>query len=169
MALRLDTHLNNTSLALAIEFEKTGNLLLFPGDAEFGNWESWHLIKEWDKKGKDGKHLTEDLLNRKVFYKVGHHLSYNGTALEKGINMMPMSGMAAMVSLDRTRIAQNWKSTMPNKLLLQDLIKRCDGKVFIMSEDGIINPPSKKIDPETINEYGYDKVNSLYKQYTITF
>lgn len=82
---------------------------------------------------------------------------------------MPMSGMAAMVSLDRTRIAQNWKSTMPNKLLLQDLIKRCDGKVFIMSEDGIINPPSKKIDPETINEYGYDKVNSLYKQYTITF
>jgi hypothetical protein len=168
LALRLDSHLNNTSLALAIECEESGNVLLFPGDAEFGNWESWHLIKKWDKKGKNGKHLTEDLLNRTVFYKVGHHLSYNGTALEKGIEMMPLSGMSSMASLDRTRISKNWKSTMPNALLLQNLIKRCNGGVFIMSEDEITAPPSLKADPAKIA--GYEcHADGLYKQYTFTF
>jgi beta-lactamase superfamily II metal-dependent hydrolase len=169
LAIRLNKNLNNTSLALAIEFEESGNVLLFPGDAEFGNWESWHLIEKWDKKGKNGKHLAEDLLNRTVFYKSGHHLSYNGTALAKGINMMPLSGMTAMVPLDRTRISPKWKSTMPNKLLLEDLIKRCDGKVFIMSEDDILNPPSKKIDLENVKGYEYDRDNNLYKQFTLKF
>lgn len=168
LALRLDSHINNTSLALAIEIEKTGAVLLFPGDAEYGNWESWQLIKGWEMKGKNDKPLAEDLLSRTIFYKVGHHLSYNGTALEKGIRMMPMSGMAAMVSLDRKRIAQNWKSTMPNKLLLQDLINRCDGRVFIMNEDDIANPPSKKADPKKIKSFHVDPVHHLFKEFTLT-
>jgi hypothetical protein len=168
LALRLNTHLNNTSLALAIESEDTGKVLLFPGDAEYGNWESWHLIKQWARKGKDGKHLTEDLLNRTIFYKVGHHLSYNGTALEKGINMMPTSDLVAMASLDRDRISVRWKSTMPNNYLLQDLINRCDGKVFIMSEKEIPNPPSKKVNFKTLGKnYMHDEPENFYIQYTI--
>jgi len=168
LALRLNTHLNNTSLAMAIESEATGKVLLFPGDAEYGNWESWHLIKQWLKKGKYDKPLAEDLLNRTMFYKVGHHLSYNGTALEKGINMMPTNNMAAMASLDRKRISVQWKGTMPNKYLLQDLMSRTGGKLFIMSEYEIANPPSKKINPKAFGKsYKHDDLENHYIQYTI--
>lgn len=174
LALRLNSHINNTSLAMAIEFEKTGKVLLFPGDAEYGSWESWHQIRKWDKKGKDGKHLTECLLNRTVFYKVGHHLSYNGTALEKGILMMESGELAAMATLDRHRIAEKWKTTMPNKLLLQELIKRCQGKLFVMDEFQFTNRPSHQLDPHTLGKKVYeeglaeDESTILYKQYTIT-
>jgi hypothetical protein len=173
LALRLNSHINNTSLALAIEFEATGKVLLFPGDAEYGSWESWHQIKKWNKKGKDGKHLTEDLLNRTVFYKVGHHLSYNGTAKEKGILMMESNELAAMATLDRHRIAEKWKSTMPNKQLLQELIKRCQGKVFVMDEFQFTNRPSRQLDPHTLSKKVYEEglaqngKTILYKQYNI--
>ena len=173
LALRLNSHINNTSLALAIESAATGKVLLFPGDAEYGSWESWHQIKKWNKKGKDGKHLTEDLLNRTIFYKVGHHLSYNGTALEKGILMMESDELAAMATLDRKAIAEKWKSTMPNKLLLKELIKRCQGKVFIMNEFQITNRPSRQLDPASLGEKVYEEGLSkdgkavLYKQFTI--
>lgn len=151
LALRLNSHINNTSLVLAIESESSGKVMLLPGDAEFGSWESWHLIKKWEKKGKDGKkHLVEDLLNRTVFYKVGHHLSYNGTALEKGISMMEDTNLVAMATLDRKRISEKWKSTMPNKHLLQELIKRCKGKVFIMDETGVGSKPSDTLNPDTL-------------------
>lgn len=180
LALRLNSHINNTSLALAIEFEASKKVVLFPGDAEFGSWESWHLIEEWMKRGKDGKPWAEDLLNRTVFYKVGHHLSYNGTALEKGIMMMNDPNLAAMATLDRHRIAKGWTSTMPNKYLLQELIRRTQGKLFIMDEFEIIGPPSGKLDPHTLSKDIYatealiDPKNkntppkTLYKQYTIT-
>jgi hypothetical protein len=173
LALRLNSHINNTSLALAIESVATGKVLLFPGDAEYGSWEGWHQIGKWEKKGKNGKHLTEDLLNRTVFYKVGHHLSYNGTALEKGILMMESDELAAMATLDRKVIAEKWKSTMPNKLLLKELIKRCQGKVFLMNEFQISNRPSLQLDPYSLGEKIYEEGRSrdgktlLYKQYVI--
>lgn len=173
LALRLNSHINNTSLALAIESVATGKVLLFPGDAEYGSWESWHQIKKWEKKGKNGKHLTEDLLNRTIFYKVGHHLSYNGTALEKGILMMESDELAAMATLDRKNIAEKWKSTMPNKLLLKELIKRCQGRVFLMNEYQISNRPSLQLDPLSLGEKIYEEGRTrdgkllLYKQYVI--
>jgi len=171
LALRLNSHINNTSLVLAIEFTGSGKVLLFPGDAEFGSWESWHLIEEWMTKGKDGKPWAEDLLGRTVFYKVGHHLSYNGTALEKGILMMKDPTLAAMATLDRHRIAKGWTSTMPNKPLLQELIRRTQGKLFIMDEFEIVGPPSVKLDPQTLGADVYSTFSNngklLYKQYTI--
>jgi hypothetical protein len=176
LALRLTSHINNTSLALAIEAEASGKVVLMPGDAEYGGWESWHLIKSWNKKGKDGeKHLVEDLLNRTIFYKVGHHLSYNGTALEKGINMMPESGLVAMATLDRERISKGWKSTMPNKHLLNELIRRTGGRFFIMNETEVEGAPSLTLDPETLDEAVYkarkrdDGLATLYKQYSFQF
>ncbi|TWI82488.1 hypothetical protein LX66_5061 [Chitinophaga japonensis] len=174
LALRLNSHINNTSLALAMESEATGKVLLFPGDAEYGSWESWHEIEKWKSRGKDGKHLAEDLLNRTVFYKVGHHLSYNGTALEKGILMMESEELAAMATLDRRRIAEKWKSTMPNKYLLQELIRRCQGRVFVMDEYQLGNRPSRQLDPLTLGRKVYgegwseDGKSILYKQYTIS-
>jgi hypothetical protein len=180
LALRLNSHINNTSLVLAIEFAATNKVLLFPGDAEFGSWESWHLIEEWKKKGRDGVPWAEDLLNRTVFYKVGHHLSYNGTAREKGILMMKDPSLVAMATLDRHRIAKGWTSTMPNKYLLEELIRRTQGKFFIMDEFEITAPPSGKLDPLSLGEDTYtafqttdptDKKGpkkTLYKQYTVT-
>jgi hypothetical protein len=173
LALRLNSHINNTSLVMAIEAEGPGKkVVLLPGDAEYGSWQSWHQIKKWDKKGKDGKHLVEDLLNRTVFYKVGHHLSYNGTALEKGINMMESDDLAAMATLDRKRIATKWKGTMPNKFLLADLIARCKGKLFIMNEFEVKGAPSKTLNPETLGKTVYERKNftgtknPVYIQYT---
>ena len=168
LAIRLDTHLNNTSLAVAIESEDSGNVILFPGDAEYGNWESWHLINDWKEEGRGRKPLVEDLLNRTVFYKVGHHSSYNGTALEKGINLMPQNGMAAMISLDRSRISSQWKSTMPNRYLLEELTKRCGGKVFMMSETEIKNPPSGQLNYKLDLDGSEYEENKLYKQYTFS-
>lgn len=175
LAIRLTSHINNTSLALAIECEDSGKVILMPGDAEYGSWESWHLIKSWNKKGRNQKHLVEDLLNRTVFYKVGHHLSYNGTALEKGINMMPESNMVAMATLDRVRISKGWKSTMPNKHLLAELIRKTGGRFFIMDETEVDGAPSLTLDPDTLGEAVYkakrrdDDLAALYKQYTFEF
>lgn len=176
LALRLTSHINNTSVALAIESDKSKKVLLMPGDAEYGSWESWHLIKNWERKGKDSKkHLVEDLLNRTTFYKVGHHLSYNGTALEKGINMMPESNLVAMATLDRARISDGWKSTMPNPHLLSDLISRTGGRFFIMNETEINGAPSFSLDPAASDEAKYkteqreDGEAALYKQYTLEF
>ena len=42
LALQLDSATNNTSLVLAIERIADGKVLLFPGDAQQGNWRSWH-------------------------------------------------------------------------------------------------------------------------------
>jgi beta-lactamase superfamily II metal-dependent hydrolase len=172
LALRLNSHINNTSLVLAIEFTGSNKVILFPGDAEFGSWESWHCIEEWKTKGKDGKPWAEDLLNRTVFYKVGHHLSYNGTALEKGILMMKDPNLAAMASLDRHRIAKGWTSTMPNKYLLQELIRRTQGKLFIMDEFEVMPPPSSQLDPSTLGKEVFvaftSKDKLLYKQYTLS-
>jgi len=175
LALRLDSHINNTSLAMAVEFEASKEVLLFPGDAEYGSWESWHLIEKWKGRGKDKKHLVEDLLNRTIFYKVGHHLSYNGTALEKGIMMMESNRLSAMATLDRKRIAKGWKSTMPNKFLLKELMRRCEGKVFIMNEFDIRNAPGKQMDFTTLGKDVYVEILNkdnpkqvLCKQYSVT-
>lgn len=173
LALRLNSHINNTSLALAIEDVKSQKVILLPGDAEYGSWESWHTIAKWKNKGAGGKHFTEDLLNRTVFYKVGHHLSYNGTALEKGINMMESTEFAAMATLDRHRISKGWKSTMPNTLLMAELIKKSGGKFFIMDEFEIKKGPSKTFDTASLGKNVYeektfeDNKNIIFKQYTI--
>ncbi len=172
LAIRLNSHINNTSLALAVEFGKEGKVMLLPGDAEYGSWESWHLIEKWNKAGKDGRHFVEDLLNRTVFYKVSHHLSYNGTALEKGIMMMNSPDMASMVTLDRSRISVTWMKTMPNAPLLMELNRRCAGKCFIMNEvDITANKPSALLNPTSLGTARYQEILNgpqvLAKQYTV--
>ena len=172
LAIRLNSHINNTSLALAVEFGKKGKVILLPGDAEYGSWESWHLIDQWKEAGKDGKPFVESLLNRTVFYKVSHHLSFNGTALAKGIMMMNSPNLASMVTLDRSRISEKWKSTMPNTPLLIELNKRCKGRCFIMSEfDFSANQPSTVLNPTILGSKRYQEISNgqlvLAKQYTV--
>ena len=176
LAIRLNSHINNTSLALAVERVDNGRVMLLPGDAEFGSWESWHLIPGWKTKGADGKKtFVEDLLNRTVFYKVGHHLSYNGTALQKGIAMMKSDDLVAIATLDRERISKGWKSTMPNKYLLAELTRKTGGRFFIMNEMEVTPAPSETLDPTTLGEDVFsmklssDGVTALYKQCVVNF
>lgn len=174
LALRLNSHINNTSLAMAIEAEGSKNVVLLPGDAEFGSWQSWHNIEKWNKKGKNAKHLVEDLLNRTVFYKVSHHLSFNGTPTTLGVDMMESEDMVAMATLDRNRISPRWKGTMPNKRLMEDFMRICKGRLIIMNEFEIKNAPSKDFDFSSLgNDYveHVEEVDGkevlLYKEYTV--
>ncbi|WP_353778483.1 hypothetical protein [Winogradskyella sp. 3972H.M.0a.05] len=174
LALRVNSGINNLSLAMAIEFEDSKKVMLFPGDAEFGSWKSWHQI-DWEETGAKKKHLTEDLLNRTVFYKVAHHLSHNGTAKEKGLKMMKSSDLVAMATLDFKKISSNWKSTMPNRGILKDLINQTRGRLIIMNEEDLFYdfdekvPISERIKDERkrLTDKEKSKFNASYKEHKL--
>ena len=137
LAIQLDKFTNNTSLVIAIERIGDGKVLLFPGDAQEGNWLSWldSSIK-WDVSGPDGKMVTvvaENLLARTVFYKVGHHSSHNATAKAKGLEMMAsQSELIAFIPVDRdVALGRSPKGTwkMPARQLYLRLLDKCQGRV----------------------------------------
>jgi beta-lactamase superfamily II metal-dependent hydrolase len=136
LALKYESSVNNTSLVLAIQFIGSERVLLFTGDAETANWKSWHEGLNWKIK-VDGKAKTVDakyLLNNTVFYKVGHHLSQNGTAKEEGLEMMPDDNLGAMVALDFRKIMPGWLNTMPNDIIGAELIRKTKGNVLLLGE-----------------------------------
>lgn len=150
LALRMNSLTNNLSLALAFQFEDK-KVILFPGDAEFGSWKSWHDIK-WEENGEDIE--TKDLLNNTVFYKVAHHLSHNGTAKSIGLNLMNHKDLAAMATLDYNVISSGWKSTMPNKLIIRDLLAQTKGRLMIMNTDSLFYDVDELIPlQDKINEF----------------
>lgn len=117
LALQLDSATNNTSLVLAIELEG-GDVLLFPGDAQIGSWESWQTL-QWD----GGTITGPELLKRCVFYKVGHHGSHNATLRENGLETMNRL-QAAMVPVDHaTAVKKHW-----DRIPLPALIDALDTK-----------------------------------------
>src|SRR5262249_14338715 len=66
LAVNYDNAINNLSLVLAFEFDDTKDVLLFPADAQVGNWQSWQDVKWQD----DASKVTADsLLARTIFYK----------------------------------------------------------------------------------------------------
>lgn len=84
LALTLDSIMNNTSLVLL--FKAFGATLLFPGDAQWGNWAAWLA-----KQGSDS------ILGDICFYKVGHHGSHNATP-KTTVAKMAHPELAAMIS-----------------------------------------------------------------------
>jgi beta-lactamase superfamily II metal-dependent hydrolase len=76
LALVVNKGINNTSLVLAFELEKSKKVLMFVGDAQRGNWKSW-TAGTW--KDGDNEITVRDLMARTVLYKVGHHGSHNAT------------------------------------------------------------------------------------------
>lgn len=148
LALRLDSYTNNTCLAFAIELVKSGKVLIFPGDAQFGNWYSWKDLS-WEVTGKNGEKIkvtTEDLLNRAVFYKVGHHGSHNATLKKHGLEMMGYpdfsADLVAMIPTNqdfaKKKVSEDnpdgWE--MPDEILEKDLTKRARGRVILADEAG---------------------------------
>lgn len=145
LALQLDSMTNNTSLVLAIERLADGKVLLFPADAQEGNWLSWHDCS-WKVDMPDGSERTvstTELLGRVVFYKVGHHGSHNATGRGKGLELMG-DDLTAFIPVDRA-IALNrnpkgsWK--MPAFALYRRLLEKCDGRVA-RADIGWARPPA---------------------------
>lgn len=145
LSLRMNSMTNNLSLALAIEFEDSGRVMLFPGDAEFGSWASWHKIPWSVPSRKKNLHFTHDLLDRTVFYKVAHHLSHHGTAEKQGLKMMTSPDLVSMATLDYNIIAPRWTGTMPNIPLLKDLLPATKGRLMIMNTDKLLYNRKEKI------------------------
>ena len=74
LALKIDGDVNNTSLALAIEVPGR-DVLVFPADAQVGNWLSWHdqVYPAKPEQPSTVQETAAQILARAIFYKVGHH------------------------------------------------------------------------------------------------
>ena len=122
LAFALDKAINNTSLVTLFTFR--GQTLLFPGDAQYGNWAAW--------LAQDG---SADILSSVNFLKVAHHGSVNATptdALEK----MATGKFAAMVSTQSTP----WPS-IPRLPLIDRLKEQTKNKVIRSDSLALANFP----------------------------
>jgi hypothetical protein len=147
LALQLDEHTNNTSLALAIELEG-GDVLLFAADAQVGSWLSWHDLA-WEEG--DSKTTGQDLLKRTVFYKVSHHGSHNGTLKEKGLEMMGKLKWAMIPVDHETAVKKGW-TRIPLPSLVRGLEKQvADNGGFLLRSD--VSRPSIPGQLETTDLY----------------
>jgi hypothetical protein len=122
LAMKLDDVRNNTSLVLLFKFR--GKTLLFPGDAQYGNWRSW--LDELDSR---------DILAELDFLKVSHHGSNN--ASPKSAIEQLRKGIDVMVSTQNSPF-----KSIPRPKLIEELTKRTNGR-FVRS-DSIPIPEAPK-------------------------
>lgn len=168
-ALQLDADTNNTSLVLAIKLP-SDKVLLFPGDAQVGNWESWHSREyQWGKEKVSAEHL----LGKTIVYKVGHHGSHNATLRDKGLMMMGDTELTAFLPVDED-VAHNKKhwDEMPFVPMLRELKSRTKGRILRPDHDvkhSVTDPDDKSV---VTWEYSAEKVDgmknrSLYLDYFV--
>jgi hypothetical protein len=122
LAFTLDQALNNTSVVALLEYR--GRALLFPGDAQYGNWRGW-------MDADDAATLLSDI----CFYKVAHHGSYNATP-KAAIAKMPAGGFAAMASTQSVP----WAS-IPLAKLMKALADRSKNRVVRSDSLSITGAP----------------------------
>jgi hypothetical protein len=125
LALQLDSLTNNTSLVIAIELPG-GDVLLFAADAQVGNWLSWQ-DRSWTVEGKPV--TGPDLLNRAIFYKVGHHGSHNATLKAQGLEEMTRLRVA-MIPVDHDMAVKKRWGKMPLDELVAALNQQAKGVVL---------------------------------------
>ncbi len=146
LALALGDYTNNTSLALAFELVDTGEVLLFPGDAQIGSWNTWPKL-EWTitEPGTTRTVRIGDLLKRTVFYKASHHASHNGTLSGRaenafGLEQMTHRDLVCVVPVDvKMSKAMNWDRTLPWQPLLTRLGEVTRGRLILT--DPATDPP----------------------------
>ena len=131
LALALDGDTNNTSLAIAFELGNGGPVLLFPADAQVGNWISWQDV-EWKVGAK--KIRMDDLFARTVLYKVGHHGSHNATMKEHGLEKMTDRDLIALIPVSKA-MAKKKKWKMPFAPLHRRLLERTRGRLLLADAD----------------------------------
>jgi len=135
LALNLDSHTNNTCLVLAFEFTDTGDVMLFPADAQVGNWRSWQDLR-WNIRTTAGTQEVTgpDLLSRTVFYKVGHHGSHNATLRELGLEQMSSEDLIAFIPVNKEQARKNRWMAMPFNPLVKRLGEKTYGRLLIADE-----------------------------------
>lgn len=110
LAFTLDQGLNNTSLVLL--FSWRGRRLLFPGDAQWGGWQSWIDKPE-----------APELLRTVDFVKIAHHGSENATP-RSALEHMSRGSLAAMVSTQQ----KPWPS-IPYSKLYEAIVRQTHERV----------------------------------------
>lgn len=131
LALQLDNYTNNTSLVLAFEFVDSGRVMLFPADAQIGNWLSWQALK-WRVDGCSGgptEVTAADLLSRTVYLKVAHHGSHNASPKQKGLELMTSPDLAAFIPTHKEDAMKVRWGEMPFGPVLKDLAGRAANRV----------------------------------------
>jgi beta-lactamase superfamily II metal-dependent hydrolase len=127
----LEQSVNNTSLFFVLDIG--GVRLLFPGDAQYGAWESVR---------NDPKSL--DLISDVDFYKMGHHGSHNATPMsfieqqwkKPGDTMVPWG------------LVKLWKDSIPYTQLINALTEK-HHRVIKPNKDTVgDNPASELIETE---------------------
>ncbi|AXY76807.1 hypothetical protein D3H65_23660 [Paraflavitalea soli] len=178
LALNLDSYTNNTSLVIAIELEDSDKVLLFPADAQIGNWLSWTEAVDdknpeprlkWQvmKKGQQKTITAEELLKRTVFYKVGHHASHNATARKHGLELMTSEDLVAMIPVDeavaKKQGKKGWK--MPAEDLYKRLQEKTKSRIIRLDKGSILANGAKDL-PEGAkpNKQQLDDFNSCVSE-----
>jgi hypothetical protein len=145
LALTLDKVMNNTSLVTLFSYR--GQNLLFPGDAQYGNWQGWMDDED-----------AAAILGSVDFYKVGHHGSHNATP-KSAFDKMNPHGFAAMISTQSTP----WP-TIPFEKLIAALKQSSKG--FVRSDTlpvaGVPTLPAEPL-PEGFSkgDFWYDYIMPL--------
>jgi hypothetical protein len=129
LALRMDNHINNTSLVIAFQLP-SGEVLLFPGDAQAGNWKSWADLDKPLTFEKPKKTDAHELLANTVLYKVGHHGSHNATPRTFGLELMTHPELRALVPVDHTIAVAARYGEMPLNAIMEALATRTHGVLF---------------------------------------
>lgn len=150
LALQVDNAVNNTSLVLAFELIESGDVLLFVGDAQIGNWNSWINLEFHTTAGRV---TAADLLERTVFYKVGHHGSGNAT-LKKALEAMKSSKLVAAIPTDETFAAQKQGWEMPAPKLERALRAKTKGRI-LRADPGRDPIPASK--PAELSRAAWDR------------
>jgi len=135
LALNLDSHTNNTCLVLAFEIIDTGEVMLFPADAQVGNWLSWQDLR-WSVKTTTGTQevTAPDLIARTVFYKVGHHGSHNATLRVLGLEQMTSEDLVAFIPVSKEEAHKNRWMGMPFNPLVKRLSEKTYGRLLVADE-----------------------------------
>ena len=128
LAVALEDAINGTSLMLVLEVG--ANVLLFPGDAQWGTWQVAMANRDW-----------VNLLRRLTFLKVGHHGSHNATPVEFVDKYLP-HGIHAMCS---TRHMDRWPR-IPRAPLLDALVAK--GTDLIRSDQLAAAPRGYTVGPD---------------------
>ncbi|MEY2497011.1 MAG: hypothetical protein QOD12_567 [Verrucomicrobiota bacterium] len=151
LALYLNDFTNNTSLALAFEFIDTGEVFLFPGDAQIGSWLTWQRLS-WTVKDRDGSKREVkigDLFAKTIFYKAAHHASHNGTLSGRGENQTGLEQMThrdltSVVPVDRKMsVKKHWDRTLPWQPLLTRLAEKTRGRLILTDTNETPPDPTK--------------------------
>jgi hypothetical protein len=136
-------------LVLALELADR-RVLLFAADAQVGNWLSWQKLR-WELS--DERVVTgPDLLQRTVFYKVGHHGSHNATLRQQGLEMMT-SLKTAVIPVDEVVAKKMGWGAMPLASLVEAI-------------DGITGQSTVRTDRSAAARDGL-KVDSLYFEFEL--